>query len=145
MAIAAVSLLIATPVAMWWLIGDRTEVPAELDPDYVVRPPAIDPLVERAAGLGCALTVVVGLLLAGWVTLRVPGHRPWWSVILSVLTAGYIVGIGLRAMTTGVIGANIGFGVMVLWGGPAVVMLLMWAVVRAIELLRQGVASADGR
>jgi len=26
--------------------------------------------------------------------------------------------IGLRAMTTGVIGANIGFGVMANWGGP---------------------------
>jgi hypothetical protein len=129
-------LLIATPLAMWWLIGDMTEIPLEENPDYYVRPPAIDPLVERIVGAGCALAVAVGLLFVGWVTLRVPGHRPWWSVILCVLTAGYIVGIGLRAMTTGVIGANIGFGVLVTWGGPAVVMLLTWSVVRAVELLR---------
>jgi hypothetical protein len=138
MVAATVTLLVTTPVAMWWLVGDRTEVPAELDPDYMVEPLAVDPVAAGVVGAGCVVTAGVVLLLVTWVTLRHRSQRPWWSVMLSVLVVGYIVGVGFRAMTTGTIGANIGAGVMVGVCGPAVVMLLLWAVVRSIELVRSG-------
>jgi hypothetical protein len=136
MVMAAIGLLITTPVAVWWLVGDRTEIPLEENPDYLVRPIEVDPVVEDVVGAGCALIAGIALLLTTWVTVRHRGHRPWWSVVLSVVVIGYIVGVGARVMTTGTIGANIGAGIWVGIGGPAVAMLLLWAVVRGVELLR---------
>jgi hypothetical protein len=75
------------------------------------------------------------MLLVTGATLRHRSQRPWWSVVLPVLAAGYIVGVGWRVVTTGVIGANLG-GIWVGLGSPAVAMLLLWAVVRSVELLR---------
>jgi hypothetical protein len=138
MVVAAVSLLIATPVAVGWLVGDRTEIPLEMDPDYLVRPIEVDPVVADVVGAGCALTAGVALLLTTWLTIRHRRHRPWWSVVLPIVVVGYILGVGYRAMTTGTIGANIGAGVFVGIGSPAVAMLLLWAVVRGVELLRDG-------
>ena len=131
---AAVVLMTATPVGMWWLIGDQTQIPAEMDPDYVVRPIEVDPVVEEAVGAGAAWAMFLALAWVSWVTIRHRSQRRWWSVVLLVLAAGYIIGVGLRAVTMGVIGANI--GVVVLWSGPTIATLIAWAVVRAIDLLR---------
>src|SRR5262244_2154432 len=35
---AAVLLVLSTPVATWWLIGDQSTVPAGAEPDYAIRP-----------------------------------------------------------------------------------------------------------
>jgi hypothetical protein len=40
-------------------------------------------------------------------------------------------------MTAGVIGANIGVGLVVLFGGPVVVALLVWPLAYSIYLLRR--------
>jgi hypothetical protein len=137
MVTAAVSLLIATPIAVWWLVGDQTEIPLDENPDYLLRAIEVDPVLEDVVGAASALTAGVALLFTTWVTIRHPSHRPWWSVVLPVVVIGYILGVGYRALTMGTIGANIGAGVFVWWGSPAVAMLLMWAVVRSVELLRE--------
>ena len=136
MAVAAAGLTVTTPIAVWWLIGDQTEIPPEMDPDYVVRPVDLDPVVEQAVGTGFTLAVGVTLGLVTWATLRRRDLRPWWSVLLPVLVAGYLAGAAWRAVTTGVIGANIGAGLMVGLGAPAAGALLLWAVVRGVDLLR---------
>ena len=94
--------------------------------------------MAEVVGVGCALAVVIAVALTTWMTVRNPGHRPWWSVVLCTLAAGTIVGTGWRTITTGVIGANIGAGVTIGVGAPAVTMLLLWVVVRSVELLRSG-------
>jgi hypothetical protein len=137
MALTALALLIASPVAVWWYAGDQTEVPDELNPDYAVRPMEISPAVENTVGIAAGVTVLVGLLFAAWMTARHRDQRAWWSVILPVLTAGYLVGSGWRVVTAGVIGANIGAGMVFMWGGPAVVCLLIWAIVRGSDLVRR--------
>ena len=38
MAVVAATLTLTTPIAVWWLAGDQTEIAAELEPDYLVRP-----------------------------------------------------------------------------------------------------------
>jgi hypothetical protein len=144
MVLATLSLTVATPVAVWWLIGDQTEIPADLDPHYILRPIEVAPAVEDAVGVTCLVTVGAALLLVTWKTLRHRAQRPWWSVVLPVLVAGYIVGVCWRAATTGVVDANIGAGVWILLGIPSVTTLLLWAVVRGIELVRFGGPTGRG-
>lgn len=50
----------------------------------------------------------------------------WWSVLVPLMAAGFITGAGWRVMTAGVIGANIGAGLVVLFGSPLVAALLVW-------------------
>ena len=50
--LGAVGLVIATPVATWWLIEDLGNIPADTGPDYLVRPIELDPVVQDVAGSG---------------------------------------------------------------------------------------------
>jgi hypothetical protein len=134
--LAATGLLIATPVATWWLVGDRTESSAGTDLDYAVRPVELDPAVERLVGTGSVLTVAVTVLLLTRASRRHQLDPRWWSVVVPLLVAGVIVGAGWRVITAGVIGANIGAGFVVLVGGPLVAALLLWAMFRSLYLLR---------
>lgn len=101
---AAVALVIAVPVATWWLVGDQTDpdfkrrlqaggdpaIRAGLDPDYLVRPLDIAPATERAVGVVAVALVVTALvvLLGAWLTGRL--HVGWWGVLglLSLVGAG---------------------------------------------------------
>jgi hypothetical protein len=149
-ALAAVALVVAMPVATWWLVGDQTEpsmkrqlhataknpaIQAGLDPDYLVRPFDIAPATERAAGVVAVVLVeaaVVVLLLAS-LTGRLRGG--WWAVfgVLSLVGAG--CGWGWRIMTAGVGGANIGGAILLYLGGPIGLVLVgvaLWAAWRLI-------------
>lgn len=53
------------------------------------------------------------------------------------MAAGFITGAGRRVMTAGAIGANIGAGLVVLFGSPLVAALLVWAVARSIYLVHR--------
>lgn len=48
--------------------------------------------------------------------------------------AGLLVGVGWRVLTAGVIGANIGAGLVIVFGGPVVAGLLLWALGRGVWL-----------
>jgi len=60
-----------------------------------------------------------------------------WSVLVPLMAAGFITGTGWRVMNAGVIGANIGAGLVVLCGSPLVAALLVWAVARSIYLVHR--------
>jgi hypothetical protein len=53
------------------------------------------------------------------------------------MAAGFITGAGWRVMTAGVIGANIGAGLVVLFGSPLVAALLVWAAARSTYLVHR--------
>ncbi len=59
-------LLLAVPMATWWIVGDQSEIADPFYADYLVEPPNISPTTEAIAGLiGLALVVgafVVALL-----------------------------------------------------------------------------------
>jgi hypothetical protein len=148
-ALAAVALVVAMPVATWWLVGDLTEpdfkrrlqadgdpaIRAGLDPDYMFRPFDIAPATERAAGVVAVVLVVAAfvVLLLAWRTGRL--HVGWWGVlgVLSLVGAG--CGWGWRVMTAAVSGANIG-GAMVLYlGGPLGLGLVVVTLLEAVERL----------
>jgi hypothetical protein len=131
---AALALLVAVPVATWWLVGDMSTVPVS-DRDYAFQPWAIDPAVARAAGAGSVVVGTVAVVLLGWAMVRRVLDIRWWAVLVPVVAAGFIAGAGWRVMTAGVYGANIGAGFVVLLGGPMVLVLLVWALAFAVYLL----------
>lgn len=61
-----------------------------------------------------------------------------WFVLGSVVLAGIIVGGALRVVTAGVIGANIGAGLVLLFAVPAVLGLVGFAMIRSGQLVRRG-------
>ena len=134
--VAALGLVLATPAATWWLVGDQS-VQSQTDLDYVVRL-NVDPGVERLAGIAGLV-----LLAASVVTLLLASRnrgldRRWVWVVGPLVVAGVIVGAGLRIVTAGVIGANIGAGFAVVFGAPVVAGLLLWALGRSLYLVIKG-------
>ncbi len=77
------------------------------------------------------------LLLLVWFTVRHLFDARWWSVLVPLMAAGFITGAGWRVMSAGVIGANIGAGIVVLFGVPLVAALLVWAVARSIYIVHR--------
>ena len=96
--VAAVALVMAVPVATWWLVGDQTD-PELLrrlqafggEPYYTVRPLDIAPAAERAVGVVAVVLVVaaVVVLVGAWLTGHL--HVGWWGVlgVLSLVGAGW--------------------------------------------------------
>jgi hypothetical protein len=133
-AVAMVALIVAVPVATWWAVGDlSTDLP---DPDYQIRPVAIGDTTEQVAGVSAAVlavAAVVALIHAGRAGRF---DRRWWPVLVELMLAGTLCGAGWRVLTAGVIGANIGAG-LVLWVGAPIVAALVglavfdWLSVRA--------------
>jgi hypothetical protein len=132
--VAGVVLIAAVPVATWWAVGDlSTDLP---DPDYQIRPFDIGPTAEQVAGVSAtvlAAAAVVALIHAGRAGRF---DRRWWPVLVELVLAGALCGAGWRVLTAGVIGANIGAG-LVLWVGAPMVAALVglavfdWLSVRA--------------
>jgi hypothetical protein len=132
----AVALVLAVPVAAWWLIGDRysTLHPSPIS-SSVIRPFPISPAAERAAGRGAVLAAIVAATWLTWASLRHEFDLRWWSVLGPLLLAGILAGFGWRVLTARMDGANIGAGCLILSGGPVVAALLGWAVTRSLTLL----------
>jgi len=122
--VAAVALIAAVPVATWWAVGDpSTDLP---DPDYQIRPLDIGQTTEQIAGV--IATVLAAAAVVALVGAGRAGRfdRRWWPVLVELVLAGALCGVGWRVLTAGVIGANIGAG-LVLWvGAPMVAALVGW-------------------
>jgi len=133
---AAVGMVMAVPVVSWWLVGDQSSVPAGAHPDFTFQGFEVGPSVERAAGIGSTVLAVVTMVVLAWAMYRRQIDWRWWGVLVLVMAAGFIVGSGWRVMTAGGIGANIGAGLVVFFGGPIVVALLICARAYSIHLIR---------
>ena len=129
--LAGAGLVAATPVAAWWVVGDRSSRGFD-DLDYMFRPLDLPLWVEMLAG-AVAVAVVMFSLFA-LAEARLDGTQLRTLVLLTV--AGVIIGAGWRCVTAGVIGANIGGGMVLLLGLPLATGLIGAAVLGAI---------ADGR
>ncbi|MCX5558710.1 hypothetical protein [Streptomyces sp. NBC_00038] len=132
---AATALVAAVPVAAWGLLGQQNaaELPAS-QLDYAFQPLGLPDGLDTVLG-------AVALVLAGvGATLLVRASRSggmdkrWWGVLAPLVMAGLLVGMGWRVLTAGVIGANIGAGLVIFFGGPVVAGLLLWALGRGVWL-----------
>lgn len=131
---AALGLVLATPIATWWLVGDLSTVPLSASPDYAFHSWPIGPAAARASGIGSLVVAAVMMGVLGWATLRRLLDIRWWAVLALLLAAGFIAGAGWWVMTAGVIGANIGAGWVIISGGPILLMLLVWALAISVYL-----------
>ena len=129
----AVALVLAVPVAAWWLTGDRY---SSLYPgaEYLIRPFPVSPAAERAAGRGSVLAAILAAAWLTWASLRHGFDLRWWSVLGPLLPAGILAGFIWRVFTTRV-GGPIGVGCVIMSACPVLAALLGWAVTRSLTLL----------
>ncbi len=119
---------LAVPIAAWWLIGDLSFRPGDPDSlDYMWRQPAVDPVVENLVGIAAALTVVASLAVLVRAARKGALDPRWWLVVVLVAIGGAAAAAVERAVTAGVVGANIGGGLALFLGVPLVALLLLSA------------------
>ncbi|MGC4763911.1 hypothetical protein ACLQ20_13745 [Micromonospora sp. DT46] len=140
--ITALVLVLCTPVAAWWLIGDLTgdearRLAAEgVELDYAIRPVSLGATGDRVVGVLACVGVALALAWLIRATARRRLDRRWWWVLAPLVAAGVLLGLAWRVLTAGGIGANIGAGLMVIAGGPALAVLLIVAAVAALRMRR---------
>lgn len=120
------------PIAVARVVGETTIT--DVDPrfvEYVVRPPDIPVGVELALGSLSAVLVGAATAALAWSWSREPPEPGFLSVLLPLVALGAILGFGWRVMTAAVIGANIGAVLLVVFGSPVVLGLVIWAGVAA--------------
>ncbi|MCK9900133.1 hypothetical protein CC117_12505 [Parafrankia colletiae] len=132
---AAAVLIAAVPVAVAGLLGQDYEQDShQSELSYVVRPPDI------LAGWMTTIGIVALLLATAAASLLLhrgrsgDADRRQWQVLWPLVGVGVILGLGYHIATAGVIGANIGFGFVLLFGVPLAIVLLLVAVARAWAL-----------
>lgn len=143
LAVLAVALLVSTPVVTGWLLGDLTgeaarRLAAEGEPlDYAVEPVSLGAVGDRVLVIVATVVMVVSLAVLVRATVTRKLDPRWWSVLVPVILAGALLGLAWRIVTAGAIGANIGAGLVVLLGGPVLLVLLVVAAVQAVRLSRE--------
>ncbi|WP_328339953.1 hypothetical protein [Streptomyces violaceus] len=70
--------------------------------------------------------------------------RRWWGVLGPLVIVGLMAGVGWRILTAGVVGANIGAGMLIILGTPVAAGLLLWAVGRGVWLATRGHGGGTG-
>ncbi|MBQ1024496.1 hypothetical protein [Micromonospora sp. C95] len=142
-AVLVVALLLSTPVVTAWLVGDLTggaarQLAAEGEPlDYAVEPVSLGAVGDRVLVAVAGALMVVSLVLLIRATVSRKLEPRWWLALVPLMLAGVLLGVGWRIMTAGAIGANIGAGLVVLVGGPVLLVLLGVAAVQAARLRRE--------
>jgi hypothetical protein len=134
--LAAVVLVLATPVVAWWTVGDLSESVDRTNADYVVHPLRIDPAIEASLDTTTSILGSASLLiLVTGTRRRLIDHR-WWGMLLPLVLVGACCGLAFRAMTAGVHGANIGAGMVVLVGPALILLALAWSAGTLLVILR---------
>ncbi|GAA4591852.1 hypothetical protein BJY16_000419 [Actinoplanes octamycinicus] len=136
---AMIALVFAVPVATWWLVGDLTdpELLAEhIELDYAYRAVSLGAAADRVLGMLACLIVAGTVPFLAWASITRRLRAGWWLVLLPLIVAGHLSGLAARVATAGVIGANIGAGLVLLLGLPVLLVLVSIAGVIAFYLLR---------
>jgi hypothetical protein len=114
---AAGTVVVAAPFAVWSWVGDQSSAGTDLD--YMMRPPMLSSTQESIVLVASTLALVTGVVVL--VAVQASGTARPPLLALTAIAAAYTgaVGLGYRIMTAGVIGANIGGGLVLLASVPA--------------------------
>ncbi len=126
---------LAAPLVTFALIGDHSEVdPAHAD--YVIHPPSVSVVTVNTFALFATMLGLfgLGLLIPRWRERTL--HPGWRPVVVLLMIAGMLVASIYRVATFGTSGANIGFGALLLFGGPCAIAFVVGAAVAALKILR---------
>jgi hypothetical protein len=140
---AGVAPVLAAPLITYAMIGDHSEIDLA-HADYVVHPPAVSQatLTTYALFAGALALFGLGLLVPRW---KEGSIDPRWKLIVTILVlCGMLTGGIYRVATFATSGANIGFGVLVLFGGPLLLALLAAAGVAAFKLRQTSAKTMAG-
>lgn len=144
-------LILATPVATWWLVGDMSEDAPPAALSYSYAPPVVGGGVARWLGAGATAIALIALGVSAAGTWRRTLNRAWWPVLLPLVGLGAFAGWSHRVMTAGVVGANIGAGLVIIALPVAAVTGVAGAVaawdvgVRSTRPVRTGSATSTRR
>ncbi|MFC9681052.1 hypothetical protein [Streptomyces sp. NPDC056948] len=136
---AGTALALGVPVAAWGLMGQQNYdgLPAS-ELDYAYQPWDIGDGVAAVVG-GLALVLAgAGAAVLVRAARRGALDQRWWGVLGPLVFVGLLAGVGWRILTAGVVGANIGAGMLIIFGTPVAAGLLLWAVGRGVWLATRG-------
>ena len=126
-ALTVVAVVLATPLAVWWIVGDISEVTGPYA-DYLFEPPSISRAIETSLGVGAVLAVAASAATLMWAHRRQGFSRRRVLSVVCLLLVGVIAGYGYRVLTAGVSGANIGGGLVLLFGPVMIIGLVIAAI-----------------
>jgi len=119
--------LLALPVAAWWLIGDLSEAGGS---DYMFRAPPFAEDHEQLIGMLATLVLVGCSVLFLSPARRAALERRDARAAVPLACLGIFLGFAYRVMTAAVGGANIGGGLMFMFGVAFVPSMLLLALVQ---------------
>ncbi len=121
-----------------WAVGDQSESAAA--DDRAIQPLKIPTLTWWLLGIGSLIALGLAFLRV-LRTVRSDSCSVVWLVALGAFaTVGGGVGLGYRIATARVTGANIGYGIFMIFVGPMLLATLLFAIgalVRAWQLQRR--------
>lgn len=123
---AAVALVLATPVATWFLVGDLSATQFD-DLDFLWRAPALPATVERVLGVVAALIALAAAGVLSVALLRREVRRQWSATVVPLCVAGALVAYAGRVVSAGGAGVDIGAAMMIFLAGPLVLVLIVAA------------------
>jgi hypothetical protein len=109
----------ATFPATWWLLGRLDNSGAWIiDPDYAVQPPQFERGLTHLVGAGSVAVVMLVITAAVVMTMQGRWRLCVAGVLLPWLAGFAYAGMAGHVMTTPVIGANIGAGLVLMGAVP---------------------------
>jgi uncharacterized membrane protein (DUF4010 family) len=133
--LSAITVLAATPIATWWIVGDLSESNGS---DYTWRAPDVPSVAVTVGGL-LAIAALGTCAFALWSARRDHRLPSTWRLALFPLAAlGAFVGWGGRVFSAAVDGANIGAGFVLLAAPIVVVTALPASAVGLFGAMRSG-------
>ena len=130
---AVVVALVGTAVASWWLIGDAS-VHTGHELDYAMRAPDVPDWVTAtvgAVGVIAVTTVLVALIIGA---RRKAVDARWLRACGLLAFAGFVVALVGRTETAGVVGANIGGGLAMMFGVPVFGVSIVFAIMDVVAI-----------
>jgi hypothetical protein len=107
-------LVLGTPVAAAWLIGDQTTEATKRAAAngatlrHSIQPIGLGPATARVLGVLACVAVLGALVLLVWGSATGRDEPAWWFVTVPLMVGGVAAAYDWRLLTAGDIGANAG-------------------------------------